>query len=225
MIAVNPHLGELDDFIGKHKGLVYSIAIRCSYKTKLPVELDDLVQEGYIGLIKTYRFYDPSKGAMQTLAYSLIRNEVMDYIRDKLPIVRPPTREYALSGKILKARMQDASAEEISLYFNSTLAAAEKALWRVNHNVSVSLNATVHDHSGRAVEYWELFEHEDDLSDVEVNEFINKLTPQQIKVIKLLMEFNTKAETAREIGVTRTRVGAIVHQIEDRYLKYRRRWA
>jgi len=59
-------------------------------KSTLPknVELDDLIQEGIIGLLQSYRKYDPEKGAsFYTFAMKRIKGSMIDYLRkiDWLP--------------------------------------------------------------------------------------------------------------------------------------------
>lgn len=219
----NPHLGDLTEFIIANKGMVYEVAYRCKRKTKLPAEIEDLIQEGYIGVIKAYKYFDPLKGAVSTFFYRWIRNEIMRFIRDKLPLVRPPKRSYELAGKIIKNKMHDCDPEEISSYFDSTYDAAEKALWRVQHSISVSINETIKLNSGREMEYIELFFTEDDLSELEVSQFLDILPKQQRIVIELMSIGYKKADVAKELGLTRSRIGAVVRSVEVRYLKYRRR--
>ncbi|HOB15869.1 MAG TPA: FliA/WhiG family RNA polymerase sigma factor [Defluviitoga sp.] len=59
-------------------------------KSTLPknVELDDLIQEGIIGLLQSYRKFDPKKGAsFNTYATKRIKGAMIDYLRkiDWLP--------------------------------------------------------------------------------------------------------------------------------------------
>ncbi|MFA6639860.1 MAG: sigma-70 family RNA polymerase sigma factor, partial [Defluviitoga tunisiensis] len=64
--------------------------IALNLKSTLPknVELDDLIQEGIIGLLQSYRKYDPEKGAsFNTFAMKRIKGSMLDYLRkiDWLP--------------------------------------------------------------------------------------------------------------------------------------------
>lgn len=219
----NPNLGDLTEFIIENKGMVFDVAFKCLTKTKLPVELDDLRQEGYIGLIKAYQYFDPLKGAISTFAYYWIRNEMTKYIRDKLPLVRPPKRSYELSGKIIKNKMQDCGPEEIAAFFDTTYDAAQRALWRVQHGISVSINETIKLGGGRELEFLEMFFTEDDQSGMEVEQFLEILPKQQRRVIELMLIGYRKTDIAKELGVTRSRIGAVVRSVEMRYVKYRRR--
>lgn len=68
------------------KGLIYSIAKNYSGLA----ELDDLEQEGYIGLCNATRHYDPGKGAFSTYAVFWIKQAMQQYITNCVCIVRLP---------------------------------------------------------------------------------------------------------------------------------------
>ncbi|MDW8055202.1 MAG: sigma-70 family RNA polymerase sigma factor [Elusimicrobiota bacterium] len=60
--------------------LVYSIALR--YRNNF-VELEDLLQEGFLGLAKAYKNFDPSKNILfKTYAYYWIRKQILEYIKN-----------------------------------------------------------------------------------------------------------------------------------------------
>lgn len=60
--------------------LVYSIAL--SYKNNF-VDFDDLVQEGFLGLKKAYKNFDPSKNVLfHTYAYYWVKKQILEYIKN-----------------------------------------------------------------------------------------------------------------------------------------------
>ena len=66
----------------EHTGLVKSVALRLSYV--YGEDIDDLIQIGYIGLIKAIKGFDPSKGfKFSTYAVPLITGEIMTQLRDQ----------------------------------------------------------------------------------------------------------------------------------------------
>lgn len=71
-----------------HLDLVTSLARRLSYDTR---QLEDLIQVGYIGLIKAIDRFDPSKGTrFSSYAAPTIAGEIKRYLRDKSKIIRVP---------------------------------------------------------------------------------------------------------------------------------------
>ena len=66
----------------EHAGLVKSVALRLSYAFN--EELDDLIQIGYIGLIKAARRFEPERGLkFSTYAVPMIAGEIRSQLRDK----------------------------------------------------------------------------------------------------------------------------------------------
>lgn len=221
----NPLLGEMDSFIQKNKGMVHQIAYRCLKKTKLPAELEDLEQEGYIGLIKAYHYYEPSKGAVSTLAYPLIRNEVMMYLRDKLPSIRPPRNAYDLIGRIFKSQMEESPPEVVAKVLDVTVDAAKKALWHIEYGITSSLNQPLKDMHGNEVEYAALIGFCDDETGIEVEGFLNTLPDKVKKTVLYLMAGYERKDIANEFGVSRMWVGKLIEKAQELYAKDRRRSA
>ncbi len=81
----------------ENSGLVYTVAkrFRSACAADRAVDLEDLAQAGYIGLIEAARTYDENKGAFSTWAMLYIRNEMRAVLglRQK----RPPIDQGALS--------------------------------------------------------------------------------------------------------------------------------
>ena len=71
-----------EKLIREHAGLVKSVALRLSYACD--EELDDLIQIGYIGLLKAARRFEPERGLkFSTYAVPMIAGEIRSQLRDK----------------------------------------------------------------------------------------------------------------------------------------------
>lgn len=221
----NPHLGDMAEFIQQNKGMVYDLAYKCRRKSRFPVEVNDLAQEGFIGLIKAYNYYDPSKGEVSTLAYPIIRNEMMLYLRDKLPAVKPPSHIYGLIGRIIKYQMGDSPPEAIAKALEVPEELAKRALWHMEYGQNTSLNAPVGDIDGTMVEYAALIGFCEDQSGVEVEGFINTLPDRVRKTVLYLMAGYTMKEIMVEFGVSHAWAYKLLDHAREYYLKYRRRTA
>ena len=71
-----------EKLIREHTGLVKSVALRLSYACE--EELDDLIQIGYIGLLKAARRFEPERGLkFSTYAVPMIAGEIRSQLRDR----------------------------------------------------------------------------------------------------------------------------------------------
>lgn len=63
--------------------LANKIAGVCYRKYKLRYEYEDLLQVGYVGLMKASKMFDATKGTkFMTFAYNFILREILKYVRD-----------------------------------------------------------------------------------------------------------------------------------------------
>ncbi|MBX3250625.1 MAG: sigma-70 family RNA polymerase sigma factor [Myxococcales bacterium] len=81
------------DFIEEYRPLVQSIATKLRTRYDLKQEVDDLMAEGFRGLIEARDRYDPSRGVQfNTFAYYRIRGAIIDGVRKSAYVSR---RAYA----------------------------------------------------------------------------------------------------------------------------------
>ena len=72
----------LEKMVAQHTGLVKSVAMRLSFV--YGEEVEDLMQIGYVGLIKAIRGFDESKGyKFSTYAVPMITGEIKSQLRDQ----------------------------------------------------------------------------------------------------------------------------------------------
>src|SRR5207253_10112565 len=99
-----------DQIVMQYTNLVESIARRFAGATE-PAE--DLVQEGYIGLITAVDGYDATKGVkFSTYATHFIIGQIKHYLRDKGKIIKEPAWLQELNQRVTKA--MEALAQQLS---------------------------------------------------------------------------------------------------------------
>ena len=106
---------KLNYLVNKHLGMVCTCAKRLMHRTNEP--LDDLIQEGSIGLVKAIHKFDASKGVtFSTFAGIKIRGEILHYIRDRGSLIRIPRAWDAAKVKFLDLveNKKDLSPAEIA---------------------------------------------------------------------------------------------------------------
>ena len=73
---------ELENIVAEHAGLVRSVALRLSHIYQ--AEAEDLMQIGYIGLMKAARRFEAGRGfAFSTYAVPMITGEIRSQMRDQ----------------------------------------------------------------------------------------------------------------------------------------------
>ena len=71
--------------LSENLGLVGSVVGRMGPK---PCDYDEYFQEGCIGLLKAIRNHDPKRGKLSTLAYTAIRNQILNHIKKQKRYIR-----------------------------------------------------------------------------------------------------------------------------------------
>lgn len=90
-----------DQLVCQHLHLVHSVARRFS---GLGESLDDLIQEGTIGLLKAVDLFDPERGVkFSTYACHQIGSQIQHYLRDRGRLIRQPAWVQELNAKVVRA--------------------------------------------------------------------------------------------------------------------------
>ena len=99
-----------DQIVMRYTNLVESVARRFSGAAE-PVE--DLAQEGYIGLITAVDLYDPNKNVkFSTYATHFIIGQIKHYLRDRGKIIKEPAWLQELNQRVTKA--MESLAQQLS---------------------------------------------------------------------------------------------------------------
>lgn len=78
-----------------------------------PDQVDDLTQVGCIGLLRAIERFDPQLGKpFEAYASTLIAGEIRHYLRDSVPLVRPPRELVELRGRVMAAQSALSNAGE-----------------------------------------------------------------------------------------------------------------
>lgn len=90
-----------DQLVSRFLHLVHSISRRFS---GMGESLDDLIQEGSIGLLNAVDLFDPERGVkFSTYACHLITSQIQHYLRDRGRLIRQPAWVQELNTKVTRA--------------------------------------------------------------------------------------------------------------------------
>jgi RNA polymerase sporulation-specific sigma factor len=188
----NPHLGWKDEVIPTCKPLIMVTAKRFRWAvSRCGVDMDDLISEAWVGLIKAFEHYKPTPGKeakFSTYSVPWVEGEIRKFIRDKATVARPSQDLYSLAGRILKDSLEQDSAFDISAKLACSPKAAREALRYLRESRSASLDAELPSDDGESLTLLDKLGAADDLSQLRVNEFLASLTAEERAFIQMRTE-------------------------------------
>jgi RNA polymerase primary sigma factor len=236
VLAVRAREGDqraLKELIESNLRFVLSIAKEYTY-TGLPLE--DLIQEGNLGLIKAVDRFDETRG-FRFISYAVwwIRQSILQSAYETGSSVRLPVNRINAINKVIKATealskelSREPTIKEISNYYmdsetgKSDLSEKDVRNAYADNGIEISLNTTVSDESG--TELHEslagdgLAEMENGMNkhalQTEIDEVLDELTDREAVILKMYFgldgnEEMTLAEIGHKINLTNERVRQI----------------
>lgn len=214
--------------------LRYVVSVANRYKG-FGLSLEDLINEGNIGLINAIKRFDPERGVkLITYAVWWIRQSIMHALADQRSTVRLPVKQAGLLHKISimfeKLRQEfkrEPTTLELSERLNIKVTDIEKLI-RANRNY-LSLDATVSPDDDTS--YLDLLEEQSAVSveenvvqhslEEEVEDLLEELDPRERDIIRMRYGFDGEAMTLEEIGsklgLSRERIRQIEKKVINRF--------
>ena len=212
---------ELEAVVEKHGGLVKSVALRLA--RTYGEEPEDLIQIGYIGLMKAAQRFEAERGLQfSTYAVPMIAGEIKRFLRDDGMVkVSRSLKELAIRAMAVQERLgrrTGAEAGVLEIAQELDVSPEEIALALEAGRPHVSLNEPVYEDEG--AERQELIEDgANELALIDrllLRELLEELEPRERQII-LLRYFRDKTQTeiAGMLGVSQVQVS----RLESRILK------
>ena len=201
-----------EKLIREHTGLVKSVALRLSYACD--EELDDLIQIGYIGLIKAARRFEPERGLkFSTYAVPMIAGEIRSQLRDR------GTVKVSRSLKSDAAAVRRAESDFISRKgISPKLSELSEMTGLSRERVSEALMAADAMKNFEDYEKADLWTDNEDINitRIDLKKSVSELEPRQRQVILLRFYRDlTQQQVADIMGLSQVQI----HRIEKNTLK------
>ncbi|MEE9274323.1 MAG: RNA polymerase sigma factor RpoD/SigA [bacterium] len=232
-LALKSRTGDEDAFNQLVRAnLRYVISVANRYKG-FSLSLEDLINEGNIGLIHAVRRFDPDRGVkLITYAVWWIRQSIMHAIADHTGTVRLPIKQASLIHKIrasyqkLRQRLdREPHSEELARNLDMKSEDIENVM-RVYRGY-LSLDAPISD--GDDTSYLDMLEEENAVSaeenlfqhslQEEIEDLLQGLDPREREIIRMRFGFDgepmTLEEIGQKIGLSRERI----RQIEKKAIR------
>ncbi len=188
--------------------------------------IDDLMQVGYLGLLKAIDRFDPSRGLeFTTYATPTIMGEIKRHFRDKGWSVRVPRRLQELSAKVNQATdelttelQRSPTVEEIAQHLDATVDEVLEAMESSSAYSSVPLEAPGSSDSDDAPSVLDRYASEDsELAFTDdrlvIEEALAGFSPREREVIELrFVKGMTQIEIAQKLGVSQVQVSRLLRR-------------
>lgn len=188
--------------------------------------LDDLIQVGYLGLLKAIDRFDPSRGLeFTTYATPTIMGEIKRHFRDKGWSVRVPRRLQELSAKVNQATdvlttelQRSPKIEEIAEYLDASVDEVLEAMESSSAYSSVPLEGTGHNDNDDAPSVLDRYATEDSALNFTddrliIQEALKGFSPREREVIDLrFLQGMTQIEIAEQLGISQVQVSRLLRR-------------
>ena len=188
--------------------------------------LDDLVQVGYLGLLKAIDRFDPSRGLeFTTYATPTILGEIKRHFRDKGWSVRVPRRLQELSAKVNQATdklttelQRSPKIEEIADYLGASVDEVLEAMESSSAYSSVPLEGSSNPEADDAPSVIDRYATEDSAltftdDRLVIEEALKSFSPREREVIELrFLQGMTQIEIAERLGISQVQVSRLLRR-------------
>jgi len=188
--------------------------------------IDDLIQVGYLGLLKAIDRFDPSRGLeFTTFATPTIMGEIKRHFRDKGWSVRVPRRLQELSAKVNQATdtltsqlQRSPTIAEIAEYLDATVDEVLEAMESSSAYSSVSLEAPSGADDDDTPSVIDRYATEDsDLAFTDdriiIEEALASFSPRERDVIEMrFLKGMTQIEIAEKLGISQVQVSRLLRR-------------
>lgn len=188
--------------------------------------LDDLIQVGYLGLLKAIDRFDPSRGLeFATYATPTIMGEIKRHFRDKGWSVRVPRRLQELSAKVNQATdvlttelQRSPKIEEIAEYLDASVDEVLEAMESSSAYSSVPLEGTGNNDNDDAPSVLDRYATEDSALNFTddrliIEEALKGFSPREREVIDLrFLQGMTQIEIAEQLGISQVQVSRLLRR-------------
>ena len=189
--------------------------------------IDDLVQVGYLGLLKAIDRFDPARGLeFTTFATPTIMGEIKRHFRDKGWSVRVPRRLQELSSKVTQATdvlttqlQRSPKIEEIAEYLDASVDEVLEAMESSSAYRSVSLegggSSSESDDAPSVIDRYAT--EDEDLASTDdrlvIEEAMEGFSPRERDVIRLrFVEGMTQIEIAERLAISQVQVSRLLRR-------------
>lgn len=187
--------------VEQYKALVFKYAHRLSGGDYHAME--DLAQEGFIGLLQAFDRYDEKKGIrFMTFASSYVNGFTLR-ANQKRGVLYTPINVLEVAWKIERLGLWDRADKEIAEKLKIKESRVDPARIYFSRRKVGSLDRMISDDSEKGNSFYECNSYNDDFSEAEGLEYLKTLNKRELFIIKKMLEGYEQTEISRMLGFSK----------------------
>lgn len=214
--------GELhtrESIIKKYSKLVHKHA----HKLTGDHEQEDLVSEGYIGLILAFDRYDPDSGVkFGTFAHHNVRGRMLNLTRRSTYNAHCPHEIVSLAWVMQRKELVGVNPEIVASKLSKPVEHIRRALLYLHTRSVERFDAPLGDNDMEKMTFGDVVGSYDDKSTLVVADFLEKVSERDRTIIAELTFGKTQLEISKLIGVSQYHVSRLRKEIQNKYYEYQR---
>jgi RNA polymerase sigma-B factor len=197
-----------EQLILRNKGLVVQQAKKFVGECREP--LDDLIQEGWIGLVKAIDRFDPFAGsAFSSYAVPFIKGAILHYLRDRAYTIRAPRQWQEIYSKVRRIHREQKKNKVPEKQIASSFGMGE-VVWSQCKQACQGFVSELRAETYEDLAYFTEEEAESAAKD-KIEQAIERLPLTERQVLeKIFYQQLSKTQVARELGITRSELDLLL---------------
>lgn len=219
---IDGRLHTKESVVEEYENLVHHCSNRLKvYAKKSGFSYDDVVQEGFIGLLRAFENFDESRGLkFMTIAYQYVNGFIQNAIRDRGGDgLNYSNRIKEIAYEIQREELEDEPINEITVRLDRERHHIVYALKYLKDRNPARLDATVFT-ADDELTIKDVVGYEEDETVYYVNDFLRTLNDRERDVLSLRLYDKTQTEIGELIGVHRVQVYRVLKRIKEKYLAF-----
>src|SRR5690625_165879 len=203
MTEINENIGiPLSECIESNTGLIWHIVNEFGKFDK-----DDLFQEASIAFMESYKKFDGKKGG-NFIGYVSVamRNRLINHTRRDVDLVKRPSITEKIIPKLIKMEDSTCSAKEIADKYGFNVDDVKVSIDIIDNKRINSMDGDIYNDDSKGYTMHRIIGSKDDLSNVIVDDFLERLSSVERFVIQSIMDGYTQREIADKIGRARSTI-------------------
>lgn len=213
-----------DTIIHEYENMVhYYSQKRRKYAASIGFEYQDLVAEGFIGLLKAFEAFDERKGfKFSAIARHYIFGEIRKSYRDRGDTGANYSRQIKeFAYRIQKEELEGKAVEDIVKETGIKNHHVSRALDYSRNRTPARFDAVIQQDDGSGVTLWELYSEPTDPSKEDVEEFLQGLDLREEVVARMLIDGEPQRVISKVLSISQMQVSRTKSIIKEKYLVFK----